>query len=221
VARAGMTAHNSYGGQRQRRDKAGSLSSSGLRHEVQDSLSELERLIEQQHCQVCSSHTDCFSYIIQHCWCAEILLQAVLHAFLANVVMTAEYFAASLTLWRNSSHVLHARTGVPNSMVKGIVCILEDLAGSTHTSSCSKGHFSIAKSLVSTPVKACCTIQEFAVVVLLAIGYECANGIMGMLSELSVRVATHQRIVSGSFIPALTQHMSPPPYKVDVRCIQT
>ena len=32
--------------------KAGSVSSSGLRREVQDSLSELERLIEQQHRQV-------------------------------------------------------------------------------------------------------------------------------------------------------------------------
>ena len=47
-----MTAHNPHGGHRQRRGKAGSLSSSGLRHEVQDSLSELERLIEQQHRQV-------------------------------------------------------------------------------------------------------------------------------------------------------------------------
>ena len=32
--------------------EAGSITSSGLRHEVQDSLSELERLIEQQHRQV-------------------------------------------------------------------------------------------------------------------------------------------------------------------------
>jgi hypothetical protein len=52
AAHAGMTAHNSRGGQQQRRGKAESLSSSGLRHEVQDSLSELERLIEQQHRQV-------------------------------------------------------------------------------------------------------------------------------------------------------------------------
>lgn len=32
--------------------EAGSITSSGLGHEVQDSLSELERLIEQQHRQV-------------------------------------------------------------------------------------------------------------------------------------------------------------------------
>ena len=41
--------------------KAGSMSSSGLRREVQDSLSELERLIEQQHRQV-STHVT-FAYI--------------------------------------------------------------------------------------------------------------------------------------------------------------
>ncbi len=67
----------------------------------------------------------------------------------------------------------------------------------------TKGHF-IAKRVVSTAAKACCTIQEFAVVVL---GYEGANGIMRMLSELSMRVATHHTFVSGSFTPALNQPM--------------
>ncbi|KAL0023216.1 hypothetical protein WJX79_004139 [Trebouxia sp. C0005] len=51
-AESGVTTHKPHGGQRQGGGKAGSLSSSGLRHEVQDSLSELERLIEQQHRQL-------------------------------------------------------------------------------------------------------------------------------------------------------------------------
>ena len=55
------------------------------------------------------------------------------------------------------------------------------------------------------------TGQDSAVVVLLAKHCEGGNGIMCIVSELSVIVATHQRIVSGSFIPALTQHVSFPP----------
>ncbi len=80
--------------------------------------------------------------------------------FLANIVLTAECCAASLTLWRNSGHVLDARIGVPNSLVKEIICILEDLACSTHNSSCSKGHFSVARSFVSTAINVCRTIQD-------------------------------------------------------------
>lgn len=37
------------------RGEPGSVTSSAVRHEVQDSLGELERLIEQQHRQVCQS----------------------------------------------------------------------------------------------------------------------------------------------------------------------
>ncbi|KAL0033703.1 hypothetical protein WJX77_001675 [Trebouxia sp. C0004] len=51
-AESGVNAHTPPDGHKQRRGKAGYLSSSGLRREVQDSLSELEQLIEQQHRQL-------------------------------------------------------------------------------------------------------------------------------------------------------------------------
>ncbi len=129
-----MTAHNPHGGQKQRRGKAGSLSSSGLRHEVQDSLSELERLIEQQHRQVCFSHTHCIFPFFQK------RLPVQKRSFASSIACITGKRHASPTLWRHSGHVLHARTGVPNSMLQSFVCMVGYLACSTLNSSCSKGH---------------------------------------------------------------------------------